>query len=134
VLLQTHEPDSQALNLLITKGYEAYAEWLLRDRELAGLPPLSFQAQLKAEAAAREEVLDFLRAAKACFPAGRGILSGPVPALMEKVAGRFRLYLLAQASSRNELHRQLDEWLEKLTVLPGARKVRWALDVDPQDM
>jgi primosomal protein N' (replication factor Y) len=134
VLLQTHEPDSQALNLLITEGYEAYAEWLLRDRELAGLPPLSFQAQLKAEAAARDDVLDFLRAAKACFPAGRSSLSGPVPALMEKIAGRFRLYLLAQASSRTELHRQLDAWLEKLTALPGSRKVRWALDVDPQDM
>jgi primosomal protein N' (replication factor Y) len=53
---------------------------------------------------------------------------------MEKIAGRFRLYLLAQASSRTELHRQLDAWLEKLTALPGSRKVRWALDVDPQDM
>jgi primosomal protein N' (replication factor Y) len=134
VLLQTYEPDSQALALLITQGYEAYSEWLLQDRKLAGLPPLSFEAQLKAEATAKEDVLAFLQSAAGCFPEGRSTLAGPVPALMEKVAGRYRMYLLAQASSRAELHRQLDDWLEQLAILPGARKVRWALDVDPQEM
>jgi primosomal protein N' (replication factor Y) len=134
VLLQTYEPDSQALALLISQGYEAYSEWLLQDRKLANLPPMSFQAQLKAEAVAREDVKDFLLAAGKCFPPGRSALSGPVPALMEKIAGRYRMYLLAQATSRAELHRQLDDWLDQLSALPGARKVRWALDVDPQDM
>jgi primosomal protein N' (replication factor Y) len=134
VLLQTYEPGSQALALLITQGYEAYSEWLLQDRQLAGLPPLSFQAQLKAEAVALEDVRGFLQSAAKCFPQGRATLSGPVPALMEKIAGRYRMYLLAQASSRADLHHQLDDWLEQLSSLPGARKVRWALDVDPQEM
>lgn len=134
VVLQTYEPNSQALALLISQGYEAYSEWLLQDRQLAGLPPLSFQAQLKAEAVAREDVQGFLQSAAKCFPKGPATLSGPVPALMEKIAGRYRMYLLAQASGRADLHRQLDDWLEQLASLPGARKVRWALDVDPQDM
>jgi primosomal protein N' (replication factor Y) len=134
VLLQTFEPNSQALQLLITQGYESYSEWLLEDRRFAGLPPLSYQAQLKAEASAREDVMAFLAAAADRFPPGNSQLWGPIPALMEKVAGRYRMYLLAQASSRAELHRQLDGWLQELTTLPGARKVRWAMDVDPQDM
>jgi len=134
VLLQTYEPDSQALRLLIAEGYEAYSQWLLEDRRLAGLPPLSYQAQLKAEAAAREDVKAFLQAAADRFPSGRSQLWGPLPALMEKVAGRYRFYLLAQATSRAELHRQLDVWMEQLPRVPGARKVRWAIDVDPQEM
>jgi len=134
VLLQTYEPRSQALHLLITQGYEAYADWLLADRRLAGLPPLSYQAQLKAEAVAREDVVNFLKAAANCFPAGQAQLWGPVPALMEKVAGRYRMYLLAQADSRAELHRQLDGWMDELKQLRGGRKVRWVIDVDPQEM
>jgi len=76
----------------------------------------------------------FLRAAADRFPPGRSQLWGPLPALMEKVAGRYRCYLLAQAASRAELHRQLDGWMEQLPQVPGARKVRWAIDVDPQEM
>lgn len=134
VLLQTYEPQSQALQLLITQGYEAYADWLLADRRTAGLPPLSYQAQLKAEAVVRDDVVNFLKAAASCFPLGQGQLWGPVPALMEKVAGRYRMYLLAQADSRAELHRQLDGWMEELKKLRGGRKVRWVVDVDPQEM
>lgn len=134
VLLQTFEPHSQALQLLIAQGYEAYSEWLLEDRRTAGLPPWSYQAQLKAEAVAREDVMTFLKAAAECFPPGKCQLWGPIPALMEKVAGRYRMYLLVQASSRAELHRQLDGWLEQLKSLTAARKVRWAMDVDPQEM
>jgi primosomal protein N' (replication factor Y) len=134
VILQTFQPESQALRLLIGQGYEAYSEWLLEDRRMAGLPPLTYQAQLKAEAVSREDVVAFLQAAARCFPGGQGQVWGPIPALMEKVAGRFRMYLLAQANSRAELHRQLDEWLEILHSLPSARKVRWAMDIDPQEM
>lgn len=134
VLLQTYEPHSHALQLLISKGYGAYADWLLEDRRLAGLPPLSYQAQLKAEAVAREDVMGFLKAAADCFPPGQGQLWGPIPALMEKVAGRYRMYLLAQADSRADLHRQLDGWMEALKQLRSGRKVRWVMDVDPQEM
>ncbi|MCP4044798.1 MAG: hypothetical protein GY732_02270, partial [Gammaproteobacteria bacterium] len=42
-------------------------------------------------------------------------------------------YLLVQASKRSSLHGQLDEWVQNLHKLPSARKVRWSLDVDPQD-
>jgi primosomal protein N' len=57
-----------------------------------------------------------------------------MPAIMEKVAGRYRMYLLTQANSRLGLHRQLDAWLEPLRGLAAGRKVRWVMDVDPQDL
>ncbi|MEE4462548.1 hypothetical protein V2S84_10595, partial [Azotobacter chroococcum] len=61
-------------------------------------------------------------------------LLGPVPAPMERRAGRYRAQLLLQAASRAPLRRLLGPWLAVLERLPGARTVRWSLDVDPVDL
>ena len=44
--------------------------------------------------------------------------------------GMERAYLLVQSGSRKKLQKFLGEWRGQLDALP-ARKVRWALDVDP---
>ncbi|MNL76234.1 Primosomal protein N' [compost metagenome] len=59
---------------------------------------------------------------------------GPVPAPMERRAGRHRAQRLLQAPSRAALHRLLGPWLVQLESLPGNRQVRWSLDVDPIDL
>ncbi|MEE9552273.1 MAG: hypothetical protein V3V89_04435, partial [Gammaproteobacteria bacterium] len=61
-------------------------------------------------------------------------LFGPAPALMEKRAGRYRLQLLIQAKKRSNLRNLLQPWVIGLERLPSARKVRWSLDIDPQDI
>jgi len=134
VVLQTFHPEHEVLSLLINEGYEAFAGRLLEERRQAQLPPLTHQALLRADAHAREDVERYLRAAARCFPAGEGKLFGPMPAIKEKVAGRYRMYLMIQGNARAELHRQLDAWLAALRALPSGRKVRWAMDVDPQDL
>ena len=53
-------------------------------------------------------------------------LLGPIPAPMEKRAGRYRAQLLFQAKQR----KYLQQLLKALTT----RGVRWSLDVDPQEM
>jgi len=134
VILQTFHPDNEALASLIGEGYDVFARRLLEERRLAALPPFTYQALLRAEAHAREDVMRFLRAASGCFPEGASQVFGPMPALMEKVGGRYRMYLLIQAESRSELHRQIDIWCAPLHALPSGRKVRWVLDVDPQEL
>ena len=134
VILQTLHPDHEALALLIHHGYEAYADWLLAERRAAGLPPCTFHALLRAEAHGKDRVETFLQKAARGFPPGGSTVSGPLPAIMERVGGRYRMYLVVQSASRPELHRQLDGWLETLRGLPEVRQVRWALDVDPQEM
>jgi primosomal protein N' (replication factor Y) len=57
-----------------------------------------------------------------------------MPAIMERVGGRSRMYLVIQGASRNALHRQVDHWLPELRKLRSGRKVRWAIDVDPQEL
>ena len=59
---------------------------------------------------------------------------GPIPAPMEKRAGRFRTQLLLQCAQRAPLHQALNLILEQGRKLPEGRQCRWHLDVDPIDM
>ena len=133
VILQTHYPQHASLLTLLASGYEAFAADICADRQAACLPPFSYQALLRSDAIQKDDVLYFLNQAKQCFPAGETVIYGPFPAMMERRSGRTRWYLLAQAAERSMLHSQLDEWVLKIEKLPAARKVRWAVDVDPQD-
>jgi primosomal protein N' (replication factor Y) len=134
VILQTLHPEHPALSLLLSEGYEAYARWLLEEREQAGLPPVGYQALLRADAHDRERVEEYLHQAAGVFPAGGARLFGPMPAIMERVGGRSRMYLLLQAASRVDLHGQVDAWLPRLRELKTARHVRWSIDMDPQEL
>ena len=134
VVLQTLHPEHPALRLLLQQGYEDYARWLLEERRAAGLPPIGHQALLRAEAHSRPLVEQFLVDADACFRRGCAQVFGPVPAIMERMGGRYRMYLALQADSRSELHRRIDAWLPQLRKLKSSRKVRWAVDIDPQEL
>lgn len=137
VVLQTHHPDHPLLQLLLTQGYHRFAEAALEERRDVGLPPYSTLALLRAEASHRDYPQQFLNqareAAQVLNMAGVELL-GPVPAPMEKRAGHYRAHLLIQATRRSDLHQLLDAWLPGLKKIPGQRKVRWALDVDPTEM
>ena len=136
VLIQTHHPDHPLLQLLVHQGYGGFATAALAEREAAGLPPFGHQALWRAEAARPEPPTAFLAAlagmVRAEAPAGIEVW-GPVPAPMERRAGRHRAHLLLQARERAPLHGRLEGWVERAAALPEALRVRWSVDVDPQD-
>ncbi|WP_126452235.1 primosomal protein N' [Sulfuriflexus mobilis] len=136
VLLQTYHPDHPLLRSLLTEGYAAFANKALHERREAELPPYSAMALLRAEAADRDSPQHFLRRAYELAHA-LGIeqveLLGPLPAPMERRAGRFRAQLLLQAPQRGPLQQLLSALLPQLDALSEARKVRWSIDVDPID-
>ena len=141
VIIQTHLADHPLLVQLTEQGYPAFAEQALSERRGAGLPPFSHLALLRAEAHKPGQAEGFLD--DACNEAEHllrdlrlsGIeLLGPVPAPMERRAGRHRAQLLLQASSRAPLHKLLAHWLPIIEAMPGGRAVRWSLDVDPIDL
>ena len=134
VILQTLHPEHPALALLLEQGYEAYARWLLEERRLAGLPPLGYQALLRSDAHDRGTVERFLKDAKAVFPQGGIRLYGPMPAIMERLGGRWRMYLVLLSGDRAGLHAQVNAWLPMVRDLPSARRVRWSMDIDPQEL
>jgi primosomal protein N' (replication factor Y) (superfamily II helicase) len=137
VLIQTHHPDHPLLRVLVREGYRDFASLALGERKLAALPPFSCLALLRAEAPQRERAMAFLEEARACAArlGDPSVLAlGPVPAPMERRAGRFRAQLLLQSDERGPLHGLLLPWLAELETLKSARRVRWSLDIDPQEM
>jgi len=145
VLIQTHHPDHPLLQILLHEGYTAFAQAALEERRQAQLAPHSHMALLRAEATDGRLPLQFLEHARqlagqlgASFGmSGVGShvqLLGPVPAPMERRAGRIRAQLLLQATERAALHHLLEPWLQQLESDKLGRKVRWSIDVDPQEM
>jgi primosomal protein N' (replication factor Y) len=135
VLIQTAYPEHPLLQMLASEGYDGFARTALAERAASAWPPFSRLAVVRASATAAQDALDFLTEARALAGAPPGVkLLGPVPAAMAKRAGRYHSQLLLESTDRVALHRLLAGWLEKLAELPSARRVRWALDVDPIDL
>lgn len=136
VLIQTLQPEHPFWPAILDQDYHAFALPALAERGETGLPPCSHLALLRAEAPARDATWGFLEAAadRLRTHAGSVDVLGPIPALRERLAGRYRAQLLLQSSHRSPLHALLRKTLPELDVLPAARRVRWSLDVDPIDL
>jgi len=137
VYIQTLFPDHPLLTVLVTQGYRQFAGEAMAERRLAGWPPFTYLALLRAESAHRPPVFDFLNAARDAAretaPPDIGIL-GPAPAPMERRSGRFRGQLLIRGNSRANMQPFLNEWRSRLDNLKAARRTRWSLDIDPVEL
>jgi primosomal protein N' (replication factor Y) len=131
VLIQTEFPAHPLFRALIAQDFEGFARQQLETRSATGFPPHRHQALLRAEAALEAQVFEFLaEAARLARPHLGGVtLYDPVPALMPRVAGRWRGQLLVQGDTRGALHAFLDAWLP----LIASNRVRTSIDVDPLD-
>ena len=58
---------------------------------------------------------------------------GPIPALMEKRQGQYRMQLLLQSPQRSALQKAIGQQIKQIETLNLANKIRWSLDIDPQD-
>lgn len=131
VLIQTEFPQHPMFQSLIAHDFEGFAQRQLDQRKAGAFPPFLHQALLRAEATQEAQVFEVLNdAARQARPLADGItLYDPVPALMPKVAGKWRGQLLIQSASRNALHAFLDNWWPQI----GSKRVRMSIDVDPLD-
>lgn len=136
VLIQTEFPGHPLLLSLLSEGYDGFARTALTEREQASWPPFSRLAAVRDSAKTAESALEFLtEARKLAGTPPRGLkLLGPVPAAMSKRAGRYHAQLLIEGADRSSLHHFLDSWLPAVEQLQSARRVRWALDVDPIEL
>jgi primosomal protein N' (replication factor Y) len=137
VVIQTHHPDNPLLLRLCHEGYHAFAKAAMAERQLAALPPYTHMAVIRAEANQQQLPMDFLDQAQQQanhFAAKEVEIYGPLPAPMERRAGKYRAQLLLQCEQRSTLHQCLKQLVPCLNELPSARKVRWSLEVDPVDL
>ncbi len=140
VLIQTRAPDHPLFAALIAHDFDRFAASQLEERRAAGLPPFSYQAVLRAEAASADDAIACLAGARDLGvarlhddgPTTRVILYDPVPMVIARVADVERAQLVVEADERRALHAFLDGWL---TDLRQARlKARWQVEVDPVDI
>jgi primosomal protein N' (replication factor Y) (superfamily II helicase) len=140
VLIQTDFPGHPLYGAVALQDYERFATSALEERRIAGFPPFSNIALLRAESKRSGEAQSFLKVAarSARKLAARNSRSAievfdPVAAPLERKAGFERAQLMVRSPRRASMQGFLPEWKVALEEL-GARHVRWAIDVDPQEV
>ena len=135
MLIQTDFPTHPLYAAVADHDFDRFAGEALDDRRLAGFPPFAHLALLRAESKRAGEATDFLRgAARLARKFGTGVeVFDPVPAPLERKAGFERAQLLVRSAQRADLQPFLRAWREALTER-DERRVRWSLDVDPQEL
>ncbi|GAC16678.1 primosomal protein N' [Aliiglaciecola lipolytica] len=131
--LQTHQPGHPLLQDLINNGYGHFARFALSERKLASLPPFSFHALFRTESLQAQDGFEFLSHVSQMLQHPQIRIVGPIPAIMEKRQGKYRMQLLLQSHSRAILNQVIGHFSTDIEALPIARKVRWSIDIDPQD-
>jgi len=137
VIIQTCYPENPLLIDLQNHNYPAFCKDLFTEREQAMLPPFSYHVLIRAEAIDENAPMEFLSEAKNNtnnIDTSKVEIFGPFPAPMTRRAGRYRYQMLCQANNRNDLQQLLHNWLPIIESLPNRKKVRWSVDVDPQEM
>jgi len=137
VVIQTQHPDHPLLTLLIEHGYRKFCSDALQEREMASLPPFTHATLLRAESNNVQNNIHFLMETKHKLQQlniNSLEILGPAPSPMERKAGKYRSQLLIIGKNRKQLHFALNQILAFIEDCKSARKVRWNLDVDPQDM
>lgn len=140
VLLQTKHAAHATLQALSNESYAQYSARQLGERLEANLPPFAHLALLKIEASEFTSALHFGETAASISvqlaqdPRLAIELQGPLPAPMEKRAGRFRVHLLLKSARRGQLQDHLSYLVANLEQAKTPARLRWSIDVDPQDM
>ncbi|NIY91693.1 primosomal protein N' [Vibrio diazotrophicus] len=139
VILQTHHPEHSLLQDLLQRDYHHFALTALAERKLAMLPPYTFLTLFRAEANQSQMVEDFLRQVRQTLEAHplfaqHCMVLGPTPAPLAKRAGKYRWQLLLQTEARSVMQKLLMSAKPAISMLPLASKVRWTLDIEPQDL
>jgi primosomal protein N' (replication factor Y) len=133
VYIQTHAPEHPLWNDILQGKYEVFLRKELEQRVLLNLPPAGYLALWRAEAKEAARVVEFLEGIKKeieqKITGSAVVVSGPIPALMERKAGVFRYQLLLKSKQRGILQTVLAR------VIPDSKvRIRWSIDVDPQDL
>ncbi|MBJ9984163.1 primosomal protein N' [Acinetobacter sp. S40] len=136
VYLQTLRPDHPMLTTLIEKDYRAVAKHMLQERKTALFPPYRYAVLIRSESRNRDYSQQFLAeiAVQLQTLAQQSIdIWGPIPAPMERKAGRYRAHMVILSQDRARMHFFLRQWWAHVVHLPKQHQLRLSIDVDPQE-
>ncbi|WP_374253752.1 primosomal protein N' [Acinetobacter brisouii] len=136
VLIQTLRPEHPLFHMLLEKDYRYFAQHTLKERKLAQFPPYRYSMLVRSQArnatdnqAFLQQIANQLRSAS-----GNEIeIWGPIPAPMERKAGRNQAHLLLLATDRARLHMYVRSWWAEV-MQQQPKNIRVSIDVDPQEL
>jgi len=137
VLIQTEHPEHPLYRSLVRHDFDKFAARELEEREMAGFPPFSHQAMLRADAPELDTASSFLQQARRLaldLTDGTVRVFDPVPMRMTRLARRERAQLLVEADERAPLQNFMMHWLPALRAQRKSRNLRWQVDVDPLEV
>ena len=136
VFLQTLRPDHPLLNTLVKEDYRQFAQQTLAERKMASLPPARYSALIRCESKSQDINQDFLKQhAQILREHSENLIDiwGPIPAPMERKAGRFQAHMVLLSTDRARLHFYIRQWWQNmLQQKPSGMKL--SLDIDPQEL
>lgn len=135
VLIQTQLPEHPVFTAVKAQDYAVFAENELNERQMFAMPPFGFQTAVRADAPRVADAMEFLNAAKETLaPLLPESVSqfGAAPMLMVRLAERERAQVFLESASRQDLHRAVSLWVQVLQQNRDG-KIRWSVDVDPQE-
>ncbi|HJE75936.1 MAG TPA: primosomal protein N' [Acinetobacter johnsonii] len=136
VYLQTLRPDHPLLNTLLESGYRSFAKQTLKERKAAWMPPYRYAALLRCESKDQELNQNFLQEhAQALRQASENSIDiwGPIPAPMERKAGRYQAHMVLLSKDRARMHFYIRQWWQNVWHnKPHGMKL--SLDIDPQEL
>ncbi len=136
VYLQTLRPDHPLLNILLESGYRSFAKQTLKERKAAWMPPYRYAALLRCESKDQELNQSFLQEhAQALRQASENSIDiwGPIPAPMERKAGRYQAHMVLLSKDRARMHFYIRQWWQNVWHnKPHGMKL--SLDIDPQEL
>ncbi|HHK5608010.1 TPA: primosomal protein N' [Neisseria cinerea] len=135
VLIQTQLPEHPVFAAVKAQDYAVFAENELNERQMFAMPPFGFQTAVRADAPRVADAMEFLNAAKETLaPLLPESVSqfGAAPMLMVRLAERERAQVFLESTSRQDLHRAVSSWVQVLQQNRDG-KIRWSVDVDPQE-
>ena len=135
VLIQTQLPEHPVFAAVKAQDYAVFAENELNERQMFAMPPFGFQTAVRTDAPRVADAMEFLNAAKETLaPLLPESVSqfGAAPMLMVRLAERERAQIFLESTSRQDLHRAVSLWVQVLQQNRDG-KIRWSVDVDPQE-
>ncbi|WP_409432107.1 primosomal protein N' [Litorimonas sp. RW-G-Af-16] len=129
-LIQTHQPDHEALIALAAGDREMFIGVELAMREMLGLPPFGKLAAVIISGPEFKKVEALAAKFVKLAPRAKGIeILGPSEAPIGRLRGRFRWRLFIQAEAQVNLSKYMSVWQSKLRP-PSKYKIQ--IDIDPQ--
>ena len=122
---------------MLEQSYGIQARRLLEQRQAQGLPPWSQMLMVRSDcsdASAGEQFLARLRQRlEPALPAGCRLI-GPLPAPLQRRAGKFRHQLLLNAPDRRSIQSAASRLVALAGDLPQRHGLNWSVDIDPLDL